>query len=125
MRASFCLFAACLCIVSASTLSAAEPEWKVGVAHVKITPDQPVFLSGYAARNKPFAKVEADIYAKALVLEDRTGHKAAIVTSDLLGFPAAVAEPICERICAKTGWKRKQILLNSSHTHAAPLIGLN
>lgn len=107
-------------VLTGIAASAAEPEWKAGLAQVKITPDQPVPLSGYAARTKPFEKVAADIYAKALVLEDRAGQRAVLVTSDLLGFPAAVAEPICERIQKKTGWQRRQILLNSSHTHAAP-----
>jgi hypothetical protein len=106
----------------ASAAPAADPDWKVGLAQVKITPEQPVALSGYGNRTKPFEKVAADIYAKVLVLEDRDGHRGVIVTSDLLGFPAAVAEPICERIGKKTGLKRDQILLNSSHTHAAPLL---
>jgi hypothetical protein len=103
---------------------AAEPEWKVGLAQVKITPEQPVLLSGYGGRTKPFEKVAADLYVKALVLEDRDGHRGVIVTSDLLGFPAAVAEPICERIRDKTGLKRDQVLLNSSHSHAGPLLSL-
>jgi len=81
-------------------------------------------MSGYASRTKPFEKVTADLYVKALVLEDREGHRAVIVTSDLLGFAADVAEPICERIQMKTGLKREQILLNSSHTHAGPLLSL-
>src|SRR5262245_12690452 len=54
---------------------AAEPEWKIGLAQVKVTPERPVFLAGYASRNKPFEKVEADLYAKALALEDRDGHR--------------------------------------------------
>src|SRR3954468_21080361 len=68
---------------------AAEPGWKVGLARVKITPERPVFLAGYASRNKPFEKVEADLYAKALALEDRRGRRAVLVTSDLIGFPAS------------------------------------
>src|SRR5262245_24397689 len=75
---------------------AAEPEWKVGLAQVKITPDKPVFLSGYGSRTKPFEKVVADLFVKAMVLEDRAGHRAVLVTSDLLGFPDALAEPICK-----------------------------
>jgi hypothetical protein len=103
---------------------AAEPDWKVGLAQVKITPERPVFLAGYASRNKPFSKVESDLYAKALVLEDREGHRAVLVTSDLIGFSAAVAEPICERLRDKMGLKREQILLNSSHTHTGPTLTL-
>src|SRR5437016_5473909 len=74
--------------------TAAEPEWKVGLAQVKITPERPMLMSGYSGRTKPFEKVAADLYVKALVLEDRDGHRAVLITSDLLGFPAAVAEPI-------------------------------
>jgi neutral ceramidase len=104
---------------------AAEPDWKVGLASVKITPERPVFLSGYSARAKPFEKVEADLFVKALALEDAKGQRAVLITSDLLGFPAAVAEPICERIQKKTGLKREQILLTSSHIHTGPVVSLD
>jgi hypothetical protein len=97
-----------------------DADWKVGVAQVKITPDWPMPMSGYSGRTKPFEKVAGDLYVKVLVLEDRAGHRGVLVTSDLLGFPAAVAEPICERVQKKLGLKREQILVNSSHTHAGP-----
>jgi hypothetical protein len=103
---------------------AAEPDWKVGLAQVKITPERPVPMSGYASRNKLSEKVATDLFVKAMVLEDRDGHRGVIVTSDLLGFPAAVAEPVCERIGKKTGLTREQILLNSSHTHSGPTVSL-
>src|SRR5438132_12882315 len=104
---------------------AAEPEWKVGLAQVKITPERPVFMAGYASRNKPFEKVAADLWAKALALEDHDGHVAVLVTTDLIGLPAAVAEPVCERIGAMTKLKREQILLSSSHTHTGPTLSLD
>jgi hypothetical protein len=103
---------------------AGDAEWKVGLARVKITPEQPVPMAGYAARTKPFEGVLTDLYAKALVLEDRTGRRGVIVTSDLIGFSAAVAEPICERLGKKLGLKREDILLNSSHTHTGPALNL-
>jgi hypothetical protein len=102
----------------------AEPEWKVGVASVKITPERPVPMAGYAARTKPFEQVEADIFAKALALEDAEGHRAVLVTSDLIGFRAAVTERIFTEAHEKTGLKREQILLNSSHTHAGPSLAV-
>jgi hypothetical protein len=103
---------------------AAEPEWRVGLAQVKITPERPLLLSGYASRTRPFEKVEADLYAKALALEDRRGRRVVLVTSDLIGFPAAVAGPICQRLQEKAGLKREQVLLNSSHTHTGPMLTL-
>jgi hypothetical protein len=114
-----------VCLAPISVTRAADPEWKVGLAQVKITPEKPVFLSGYASRNKPYTKVETELYAKALVLQDRDGHRAALVTSDLLGFPASLAEPICRRIQDKTGLKREQVLLNSAHIHTGPVLSLN
>lgn len=106
--------------VAAPSLAAAGSDWKVGMARVKITPPYPVWMSGYASRDKPFQSVEADLYAKALALTDMDGNRAILITSDLIGFPADVAEPICARISKKTGLKRSQILLSSSHTHTGP-----
>lgn len=103
-------------------LHAAEPQWKVGLAAVKITPQRPVPMAGYAARTRPFEQVEADIFAKALALEDAAGHRAVLVTSDLIGFRAAVAEGIYAGAHEKSGLKREQILLNSSHTHSGPAL---
>jgi hypothetical protein len=123
LASATCLLTAWL-IAASCSLSAAEPEWKAGLAQIKITPEQPVLMSGYAARKKPFEKVATDLYVKALVLEDGEGHRAALVTSDLLGFPANVAEPICERIEKSTGLARANILLNSSHTHTGPQVSL-
>jgi len=102
-----------------------DDDWKVGVASVKITPDEPVQMSGYASRTKPFEKVNDDLFAKALAFADAQGNRGVIVTSDLIGFRAAIAEPLCERIAAKSGLKRGQILLNSTHTHSAPTLSLD
>jgi neutral ceramidase len=102
----------------------AESDWKVGLANVKITPEKPVPMAGYASRTKPFEKVEQDIYAKALALEDQQGNRAVLVTTDLIGISRAVAEPVCQRIQDKTKLVRSQILLSSSHTHSAPILSL-
>src|SRR5262245_36970032 len=118
------LLVACWLIAVSRIIRSAEPEWKAGLAQIKITPEQPVLMSGYAARKKPFEKVATDLYVKALVLEDAEGHRAVLVTSDLLGFPANVAEPICERIEKSIGLARANILLNSSHTHTGPQVSL-
>src|SRR5579872_2016490 len=115
-----------LAILSIASVSAqaAEPEWKAGIAQIKVTPEQPMMMSGYGSRKKPFEKIGTDLYVKALLLEDSEGHRGALVTSDLLGFSAEIAEPICERIQKSTGLKREQILINSSHTHTGPQISL-
>src|SRR5262245_19674104 len=95
---------------------AADAEWRVGLAQAKITPEKPVFMAGYASRTKPFDKVAADLFVKALMLEDRDGQRALLVTSDVIGFHAAIAEPVCQRISGKLNIKREQILISSAHT---------
>ncbi len=101
-----------------------EPDWKAGLASATITPEKPVLMAGYASRTKPFEKVEGDLYAKALALEDAQGRRAVLVTTDLIGLSAAVAEPICQRINERSGLKREQILLSWAHNHAGPSLSL-
>jgi hypothetical protein len=114
-----------LALLAPAPVHGGGPDWKVGLARVKITPERPVFLAGYASRNRPFDKVTTDLYAKALALEDQNGRVAVLVTTDLIGLTAAVAEPVCKRIGGKTGLKREQILLSSSHIHTGPALSLD
>ncbi len=124
---TICLRLAAVVVFLPSTwaFAAGEAEWKVGLAQAKVTPERPLFLSGYASRSKPYEEIKTQLYVKAVVLEDRQRHRAALVTSDLLGFPAAVAEPIFERIQTRTGLKRNQVLLNASHIHTGPALSLD
>src|SRR3954469_14667084 len=68
------LLAVCLTIVNGAA-RAAEPEWSAGVGSAKITPQKRVALAGYASRTKPFEKVDQDLYARALALQDAQGHR--------------------------------------------------
>jgi hypothetical protein len=112
-------------LLFAGAARADEPAWKVGLAQVKITPEQPLFMAGYASRDRPFEKVTTDLYAKALALEDSDGHLAVLVTTDLIGLSAAIAEPVCARLAKRAGLKREQILLTSSHVHTGPALSLD
>lgn len=102
-----------------------EAEWKAGISHVKITPGEPVFMAGYAARNKPSEGVHDDLFAKAMVLEDLQGNQGALVTSDLIGFPAEIANRLREKIAERTGIAAASVIINSSHTHTGPTLSLD
>ncbi len=108
-----------------SFATAQDADCKVGLGRVKITPQQPVFMAGYASRNKPYESIHDDLYAKALVLDDGKGNKGVLVTSDLIGFTTEIAEPIRTRISEKTGIPSAAIILNSSHTHTGPTVTLD
>ncbi len=93
------------------------------MASVDITPQEPIWLAGYGNRTKPSEGVLQPIHAKALVLEDQTGSKTVLITSDLLGFVKEVSDPIAARVLKKYGIPRERLALNASHTHSAPVIG--
>jgi hypothetical protein len=100
--------------------------WQAGLARAKITPEKPVPLAGFGDRvTRPFEAVEQDIYAKALALQDSQGGRALLLTLDLVTLDPSWVEPICEAIGRKTGLKRREILLNCSHTHSGPMTGLD
>src|SRR5262245_14080114 len=64
-----------------------EPPWKAGAARVKITPEKPMWLSGYGGRDRPAEGTLQDLWAKALVLQDPGGKRVVLVTMDLVGIP--------------------------------------
>ena len=101
-----------------------ETELDVGLARAKITPEEPIRMAGYASRNKPSEGVLADLHAKAMAFEDGRGERAVLLTADVIGYSTKVADFVCERIIQKTALKRRQILLNPSHTHTGPVIGI-
>lgn len=111
------------CLLVTAVLSAAE--WKAGVARMKITPENPIWMSGYGGRTKPSQGTMTDLWAKAIALEDRKGSRAVIVTTDLIGLPRSVSDQISAAALKQYGLDRSRLLLNSSHTHTGPMVGEN
>lgn len=97
-----------------------KSDWKVGVARVKITPEQSMWMAGYAARKKPSEGVAQELFAKALAVEDSTGRRVVIVTTDLIGIPRDLRKWMEEQVLAKYQLPRESLLLNASHTHCGP-----
>src|SRR5438552_16364852 len=95
----------------------AQSHWKAGVASIVMTPQEPMCMAGYGNRTKPSEGVLQDIRAKALVLEDETGAKTVVITSDLLGFIKEVSDRIAESV-RKQYWIPPALLaVNASHKH--------
>lgn len=117
----------CLAVVTLFVLVTATHAdgWKAGAAKVVITPEQPIWMAGYAARTEPSTGKLHDLWAKALVVEDAGGNRAALVTLDLCGIDRALSNKIRDGIEAKCGLERSQIALACSHTHSGPVVGDN
>ena len=96
--------------------------WRAGTAKMVITPEEPLWMAGFASRTEPAQGKLHDLWIKALALEDATGKQAVLVTSDLLGLPKNVSDRIREKLETEFGLSKAQIILNSSHTHSAPVL---
>lgn len=101
---------------------AKEKAWRVGVAKVAITPVEPIWMAGYAGRNKPSEGKVHDLWAKALALEDPSGRRLVVITTDLIGFSRGLAEDVAQRVRQRAGLSRDRLMLTSSHTHTGPVI---
>ena len=121
----FATFAVVAVSCWSSTRASGEPEWRVGLARVCITPERPVWLYGYAGkwRFRPYEGVFDDLFATAMAIQSGDGEPAVLITADLCVLRKPEAEQLCKRLMEKTGLKRRQILLNWSHTHSGPMIG--
>src|SRR5437867_10308037 len=86
-------------LLSAFMLGAAD--YKAGVGRIIITPEKPIYLSGYAGRTHPSEGAIHDLWAKALAIEDRKGSRVVIMTTDLIGLPRSISDLVCRLLLEK------------------------
>jgi neutral ceramidase len=112
-----------LVLIFSGSLYAAD--FQAGAARIAITPPMPFWLTGYASRTKPAESVRMELWAKALAIRDDQGQRAVIITTDLIGLTQQLTDTVAERLAKSHGLKRSEVLFNSSHTHAGPVIWPN
>jgi hypothetical protein len=105
--------------------AAPGPTWKAGAAAVCITPDQPMWMAGYASRDRPAEGKLSELWAKALAIEDPGGRRALVVTLDLIGLDRELSRSIRRALEDALGLERRGIALCSSHTHSGPVVAGN
>ncbi len=122
MKSTVRIVVIALLVVTGSTAHAVA-EFRVGAAHVKITPNGPIPLAGYGSRwgglaMKKSTGVHDDLCARAVVLEDG-GTKFALVACDLCVINAGLRKAAC-RVLAKadTGIPADHVMVTGTHTHA-------
>lgn len=122
---SFTIFLSIIILLSPVSNASNKPiqtnsNWKAGVARVKITPEESMWMAGYAFRDHPSEGKLTDLWAKALVLEDAQGKRAVMISTDLVAIRQVISEPVRNRIEMQFGLNRSQVLINASHTHSGP-----
>lgn len=110
---------------AAATRGSQDVAYQVGTGKVKITPERPIWMAGYASRTSPFQEILADIWTKAIVLQDAKDQRLVLVTLDLVGVDYGLSEDICARLKDRFGLQRSQISIATSHSHSGPVVGKN
>ncbi len=121
LRSLHCLTILFLSLASPTARAADAPAlWKAGVATAVITPEQAMWMAGYASRTNVSQGKFNDLYAKALALEDERGGRMVIVTLDLIGVPRTLRKSLEARVQKAWQLPPEGLLLNASHTHSGP-----
>ncbi|MFW5868761.1 MAG: hypothetical protein ACOCX2_13140, partial [Armatimonadota bacterium] len=91
---------------------------QIGIASTTITPDRPIFMTGFAARTDPSEGAYNDLEASVVVLDDGT-RRLGIMALDLVGVDEFLLDPVREK-AAELGIAPEGMLVNCSHTHCGP-----
>src|SRR5205823_8996957 len=94
--------------------------FRAGTASQMITPDEPLWLAGYAARTEPAKGKISDLYASALAIDDSQGGRIVIASVDLIAVPKMIADPVYAAVKQQIGLSRERLILAATHTHYGP-----
>jgi hypothetical protein len=75
---------------------------------------------GYAIREGLSDGIQEDLHATAVVLTDGT-TKVAVIACDLTFLWSPYVDGVRERIAREIGTHKRDIVINCSHTHSAPM----
>jgi len=96
---------------------------QIGHARERITPPVGVVMMGYGARTEPSQGIHDDLYANATALSD--GRQCLLLLAlDVCEMPLYTTHLLKGAISGATGLEPDQILINTSHTHAGPEVGV-
>jgi len=96
-------------------------ELLLGHGRSLITPRHRVHMAGYGYRSAKNAGIHDDLYANAVYLMDGT-QRALLLTLDLCSLDAESVLEVKGAIDERCGVTPGEILLNTSHTHAGPMV---
>jgi hypothetical protein len=102
--------------------AAKDTFYSVGVAQVDITPDYPIRLSGYGARQKESEGIDERIFANALAIGTDHEGPAVLLTVDNVAVPAYMRNEVAARLAKNTRVRPDHLAVCCIHTHTAPML---
>ena len=94
--------------------------FRAGAGIADITPPPGVGLGGSGPEGRRSTGVRLRLFARALVLEDKTGERIALVVADLSHISANLHRRAAARLLDSTGIGADRLILSATHTHSGP-----
>jgi neutral ceramidase len=91
-----------------------------GMSRVDITPPPGIGLGGSGPEGRRSTGYRTRLYAGALVLEDASGERIALVVGDLPHVSANLHRLVAARIEPLTGIGSDRLIISATHTHSGP-----
>ena len=99
--------------------------FKAGFSKVDITPQEPVRLSGYAARTTPMEGVDAPIYVRGLAVQHGNGAPHVLLSVEAIGVPGVLSKAVFEALPESVKSDRALFIMGATHSHTCPHVAAN
>jgi hypothetical protein len=104
----------------AASIHAQAGQFRAAVVKVDITPDKPVWLKGYAARQS--TGVHDHIFHRIVAMDDGK-TQFFLISTEVASFSPSLYDEVTKQLEAETGIKPLQVWWTFTHTHSAPEVG--
>ncbi len=106
---------------SPTSAAPAATGWlRAGMHRVDITPPPGLGLGGSGPEGRRSTGYRTRLYIQALVLEDATGERIALVTTDLAHVSTNLHRLTAERLARSVGIGADRLIMSATHTHSGP-----
>jgi hypothetical protein len=86
---------------------------------IDITPDEPLFLAGYANRKGLSGAVHRRLTTRCVILRQED-VSICLIVNDLMDVNPGIIQTISDQISQRTGMDKDSILITSVHSHSTP-----
>jgi hypothetical protein len=96
---------------------------EVGIAVTDITPKDPVWLAGYAARDQPSTGIDTPLKIQAVAFRDGGNESPVVLASlDNCEVDRQFMIPVNKAVEARWNLRKGRLIVVSSHTHGGPVL---
>jgi Neutral/alkaline non-lysosomal ceramidase. len=111
-----------VCVLVFAGCSSSPNQLRCNIGVTTITPEEPVVLAGFAAREGLSTSIHRPLKTHCIVIENDS-VRVCIISNDMMEISINMASELRDEIAAQTGIPRDHIFIHCTHTHSAPRAG--